>query len=330
MVERYEISVSLTTRILTVFRQVQHLVLSDVPAAKTFQDKGITPPLLKSISIRTYRIGSRDHDLLTRFFHINSRLKESFTNVTRLELNMVGDYPLISVGLLPLLAQQLEHVSFSEVENISPVITPATVVIPILPKLKVFEILRKQTTRTRYTQSSVWFRPNIRLDFESERDGVKLDYQRQFPALWKLVVRAVPEYVPVSCTDFYTWPDETFHFAATMLFLYENFLAEGLEPCETLRNLDISIPTGEVERKKMRPRCWSCNNTKFCKFWGCVEDFVNPYERISAVFPNLEYHVVEMRRRNERAADIKKFKELAEKLGIFDGNDFSRVVGLEN
>ncbi|XP_035715899.1 uncharacterized protein LOC118439004 [Folsomia candida] len=318
---RCETAVCVATRILHVFRHLQHLKLSGIPALPLLNIEGIILPRLESLSTETTR-GSLAHERFMPFLEINSPHKIGFANVTRLEFTLLGFCePDDFKDLLNLLAPQLRHFCISRVRNVRSVCSPGTVMVPMLPKLKVFEIFRRES---RDLTCSLSLKQDIILNFESARDGVKLVYGRQFPALEKLIVRVVPEdYV-------YDKLDKAAHFEATVVFLYETFLATGLEPCEMLRNFDVSIPTVDevnVERKKRKRLCrCEYSGVEVCRYCSFMEDMSDIYDRIFTVFPRLEDHLIERERMKERSADIKMFKELAAKLGIFDGKDFNRIV----
>ncbi|XP_035712360.1 uncharacterized protein LOC118437457 [Folsomia candida] len=262
---RWENLVSLTTRFLTVFRNVQHFRMMDPPTS-LMQERGLTLPHLKSICVlRTF----------TGIFNLKAPLPTFLGNVTRFEFNneagTSGDH------MFHLLAPQLEHVCISGVKTISPFIgTRFCITIPVLPRLKVFEILRQQGFQR--DLEPYWFRSNLYLKFETGRDEVKLVYGEQFPVLERLRVRLVPERGIQHSSNL--------HFKATMLFLYDTFLAEGVAPCGTLKNLDISIPSGDSDvggRKKKRCLDWWRWNEGIAGFCG----------RISTIFPNVDHHVVE-------------------------------------
>lgn len=65
--------------------------------------------------------------------------------------------PIYGADILHLLAPQLEYVCISGVENITPTeIRDACIRIPILPRLKVFEILRNEMLSCGHDTN--WFR----------------------------------------------------------------------------------------------------------------------------------------------------------------------------
>ncbi len=84
----------------------------------------------------------------------------------------------------------------------------------------------------------------------------------------------------------------------------------------------------------MRRRCDCNDEVEVCKCWGWRKDFPDFYERISTIFPNLSYDVVEKGRMNERLAKIEKIKQLAVNLGIFNDEtcffkDFDAILGFK-
>ncbi|XP_035713631.1 uncharacterized protein LOC118438046 [Folsomia candida] len=200
--------------------------------------------------------------------------------------------------------------------------TPTHTTVPILPKLKVFEILREESVPCYIHDHGLkWFRPDLHLNFETGTDHVKLSYRRQFPILEKLIVRVVPEIIHPYLRQMVKKPHENLHFEATMLLLYGSFLAEGLEPCGTLRNLEIFIPTGiqtQVGGIKMWRRCGCDDEVEICKCWGWKENETDFYTRIASIFPNVDYDVLEGGRRTVRAV---KLKELGVNFGDERGID---------
>ncbi|XP_035714921.1 uncharacterized protein LOC118438562 [Folsomia candida] len=239
--DRWDHMVSLTTRLVSVFRHVESLKLIDTRGGLN-HEKDLILPHLKSIClIRTFPIYG-EYNPVTQFFDFEAPFAPSFANVRRLEFNILFHDKSNSVDLLQLLAPQLEHVCISGVHNTSPNnrnYAVTYVPIPVLPRLKVFEILREESIDRDYERN--FFRPHIYLNFKSGRDAIAPVYGEHFPVLERLRVHVVPS----------TWkneipcPDENLHFEATMLFLYENFLKEGITPSETVKSLDIGFPRGE-------------------------------------------------------------------------------------
>lgn len=291
MYKRWEKVMSLVTQIITIFSQhVANLTLCNVPGA-LLEDSDATFPHLKSVSLqRILYLGYLVH-ICIKFSKFNVPLQKCYANVTKLEFYVPKDGTLDAVGLFSLLAPQLEHVCISSVPNIAETKTQwPHIVVPILPRLKVFEILREEIIYDCTTcNESNWFRPYLSLNFETGGDEVKLVYSKQFPAIEKLTVRVVRKKIPLALIGKVGKPDENFHFEATMLFLYETFLGEGVVPCETLRCLDISFPAegkwnvGGIRRKR---HCGWGEAGETSSRWGWVEGGTDIYERISTIFPN--------------------------------------------
>ncbi|XP_035711384.1 uncharacterized protein LOC118436858 [Folsomia candida] len=305
--------VSLTTRILTVFSHVQSLKMIDTPGGLT-QKADLILPYLTSISLVTTYHARQEY----RFITFETPLNPNFANVTRLEFNLELSVSVQMCEIFNHLAPQLEHLCISMVFNLDANIDfydSRWITIPILPRLKVFEILRLRGLFC--SKETDWFRPYLCLNFETEQENVKLVYEKQFPVLERLIVRLVSEPVPRKFRYTVHIPDENLHFEATILLLHESFMTEGVSPCGTLRNLDISFPTGEfdVGSMTMKRRCWGDN--VFMR-WGWTEKVPDFYSRIATIFPNVDYHVVERGKQDVRRAKFNKFKEMAVTSGIFD------------
>ncbi|XP_035713822.1 uncharacterized protein LOC118438134 [Folsomia candida] len=307
---RWPAVISLIIRILKIFCKVGNLSLSNLPGGLLSEDS-VTLPRLKSISLeRNINVTHLQKSYAAQFFKFETPLKPNFATIIRLEFNVCNKDV---VELFRLLAPQLEHVCISGVRNVTPDITPSIfpvehINVPILPKLKVFEILRQEIVISCTDNRAKWFRPDLYLNFETGSDYVKLSYDIQFPILEKLVVRVVPQnmFLPFELLNIMKKPCENLQFEATMLFLYETFLAEDLEPCGTLRNLDISIPmrVGVGRRMKMRRRCGCDDEVEICKCWGWKENGTDFYSRIATIFPNVDYGVLERGRRSVRMAKL--------------------------
>ncbi len=210
--------IAMATRILTVFCHVRHLSMTDLPGG-LIQQKNINLPQLESISLqRTLTTVPVRNETVVSLFKFNLPLKNSFAHVTRLEFNVLLHHHVETVNLLPLLAPQLEHVCISGVPNVVPKCPPQrkfVITVPILPKLKVFEIFREQTVGNRRI---VRIQPHLYLDFETGGNQVKFSYAKQFPVLERLIVRVVHEIMPKWMEKYYKRPDANLHFEATMLF----------------------------------------------------------------------------------------------------------------
>ncbi|XP_035716784.1 uncharacterized protein LOC118439512 [Folsomia candida] len=316
--------ISLTTRLLTVFRGVKSLKMIDTPGSGLLQEDDPILPHLTSISfIRTFQI--EKYGPLLRFFQFKAPLAPTFDNITRFEFNVSISDATNGSDLLRLLAPQLEHVCISGVDNTYPdSVSENFCTIPILPRLKVFEILREKVLYNCYEIN--WFRPGLHLNFETEQDEVKLVYKEQFPVLERLIVRLSREPILAWVKECDLNPDENLHFETTMLLLYETFLAEGVAPCGTLRNLDISFPSGDFDVGSMVMK-WRRGGDDL---WGWEEDVPDFYERISTIFPNLDYHVVMRGKAVVRGARLQKFVEMGVSLEIFSEegcvySDFAKI-----
>ncbi|XP_035716068.1 uncharacterized protein LOC118439132 isoform X1 [Folsomia candida] len=313
--------VSLTTRILSNFRHVAKLKMSGVPGG-IFDLRSVTLPQLRVISLRKWdrlAIHYAANDKVVQLYRFKLPLGGNFENVTRYEFNVLPVDSVYQFDLFRLLAPQLEQVCIFSVTRCTPKSLPIHVV-PVLPRLKVFEVSRDQRSNAWET----WFRPELCLRFESgEGNSVKLVYAIQFPLLEKLRVHVVPGWFEEKRNPC----EEHLDFEATMLLLCENFLADGIDPCETVRNLDISFPQGgNLGSMEMIKRC-GCKHVN-CACWGWKEEVPNFYERIFTIFPNLEYYVVEMGRANVRAARIQKIAEMGVKWGLFkEEGDFEKMLG---
>ncbi|XP_035715093.1 uncharacterized protein LOC118438657 [Folsomia candida] len=305
---------SLTTRFLFIFRCVQNLKLIDTPAM-LIQGADLILPHLNSISfLSTYHISTNPMRFITSEFP----LKQNFSNVTRLEFNIKLNDTTRKCEILNLLAPQLEHLCISAVQNTGPANNfhiSRSITVPIMPRLKTFEILRVPGLICSYETN--WFRPYLFLQFETGEDEVKLVYAKQFPVLERLIVRVVREPILWKRRKIEPRPEENLHFEATMLLLYETFLAEGVAPCETLSNLDISFPpeTWDVSGMIMKRRVGRDDELSR---WGWKEEVPDFYARISKIFPHVDYHVVGKGMMDVKMAKFKKFKEMGVTLGIFD------------
>ncbi|XP_035716145.1 uncharacterized protein LOC118439165 [Folsomia candida] len=136
-VQKFSKIVSLTTRVLAVFRQVANLKMSAMPGG-IFEQSGISLPNLRALSLKKYwGLEHQDgrNEEIKKFYKFNLQLNSTFENVTRYEFNVPSnDYCINQFELFRFLAPQLEQVCISSVKSCAPQeLIPH--VVPILPRL---------------------------------------------------------------------------------------------------------------------------------------------------------------------------------------------------
>ncbi|XP_035700805.1 uncharacterized protein LOC118433217 [Folsomia candida] len=282
---------SLILRILTVFRHVESLTLSDLPDW-VLEENAIPLRRLKSLAV------------IRAFYYERtgppSPVKNvaNFSHVTRLEVNpQIGDNPEGQPNLLDILAPQLKHLCISYVPAFPtwPDHRREDLRVPILPKLKVLKIVRKDEDEL-YAKDGILIR-DISLKFATE----ELIYAKQFPVLERLIVRMEFPVTP----EMGDWGRENCSPEGVRVFMCSTFLAKGISPCETLRSLDISFPSEQDLRCGCRDEVsvCTCEQAEF-------------YEKVARTFPNVGCDLVEKRRRKERVRKFEKFVEFGSKFGF--------------
>ncbi|OXA45091.1 uncharacterized protein LOC118438139 [Folsomia candida] len=244
--------------------------------------------------------------------------RPTILNLTRLE---IGCYYLDKSNfshVLKFASETLQHVKFSEVENV-PVndkySTRYAIVFPVMRKLRVFELVQnKFTDRSAYKNSLV--RPKLILRWEGGRghSGTRLVYQDQFPVLETVRISRNETHHLLRNRGIEDRLTEQEYFEASVTFLYETFLREGNSRSESVKRLDVPFPP---EAKFRLEKCEGGNGE--CYEWRDSSEF---WDRAVEMFPNLvKYAAIGESRERMRAAGVKEWVKLGEKLGFVRGKE---------
>ncbi|XP_035715839.1 uncharacterized protein LOC118438967 [Folsomia candida] len=231
-------------------------------------------------------------------------------NITRLVISPISSVwqPLLCSNLGTKLAHTLVHLNIVSIRD-CPKEYVFAMMMPILPKLKVFKLSRVPYGEERWSGKI----PQITLTYESQ----VLNYAVQFPALESIIVEKDWSEGKFEGQDLLS--DGTY-FEALVPFLYNSFMAEGTTPCGTLKRLDIPFPAGVKFRvAKCISLSDACNNEDDAKsdYWEW-KDTAEFFERVRTTFPNLGYHVLDKKWREERTRGVEEFVRMGRKYGFLE------------
>ncbi|XP_035713818.1 uncharacterized protein LOC110855949 isoform X2 [Folsomia candida] len=215
-------------------------------------------------------------------------IRENTVKLTRLEIGHDYIHTLLPAGLTAMLKMSsgtLETLSLARVENIDPSKVRndkrLLVCFPILPKLRVFEIVHNDFSTKLEGKVSPQATPAINLKFEKGSAQTKLPYAEQFPVLetlrfWK---GASSRKEKLTEQEF---------FEGVVSFLYNSFLHSTNTPCESLRDLAIPLKEDRDEKFKVFDVSESAESKEVDVQggfeWKNVGEFL---DRLDDVFPNL-------------------------------------------
>lgn len=192
--------------------------------------------------------------------------------LTRLEFNICRGREQCWNGVLVSCAPILEHLSIRGVKDVTsgPWRQYTEIILPILPQLKEFRILRTRTSDC----------VELKLRFVTATPERTLDYSTQFPALVRLEL-GLEEDSAIYNNLSKSAPDDDW-FETWLPFLYETFLPPTQETCRTLRLLIIATPprfktrscSECVDSEPSEEESWKKQMSEFC-------------ERVKTTFPNL-------------------------------------------
>lgn len=253
-------------------------------------------------------------------------LRQNVLNLTRLE---IGHYFQSRTGfsaLLKIASATLEYLTFCEVPNLDPLRRPRgseyLLLLPILPRLRVFEFVQNQCTEREMYQNSNMI-PGLFLQFVGVDSTTKRwEYRVHLPVLETIrILRAEMS----SCDKAEDRMTEQEYFEANVSFLYDFFLHESNSPGLSVKQLDVPFPPGDKFRLVTVTECECGREIGLCE---CFEF----WDRVVAVFPNLvRYAAMGGAWERARAAKVKQWVDLGEELGFvreIRGEDAGRKADL--
>lgn len=156
--------------------------------------------------------------------------------------------------------------------------------IPILPRLRVFRILRDPQFSHGPCRHPEKFVPALELKFVTgHQNGVTLNYAAQFPNLHTLKVGQELKTSPFGRDG------EECSWETWLQFLYETFLSRGQGPCNSVRVLDLPIPERKWTPWKLVV-CGECRASNI-RATGTPTSFeveTDFLSRVVTTFPNID------------------------------------------
>ncbi|OXA37903.1 hypothetical protein Fcan01_27348 [Folsomia candida] len=198
-------------------------------------------------------------------------------SINKFEFNVIGDGGRIGMSLLRTFSPTLESVHINKM-HIRLIYDYKFVFIPVMPRLRGFRVTVSGASKCNYVLPQ--------LQFETQNAAKKIVYDKQFPVLQRIRVGFFEKVE--------TQAERETQFETIAKFLYGSFLS-GANVCDTLDELDVPLPPGEVQV------AWR-EGIKMC---------------VVTTFPNVRYSSsFDEMWRNMRRVEVQKWIESGIELGV--------------